>query len=116
MSAKNGWIFLACFLLYFSSAFGASTDPVQESRAEFMTVELNEIEDLGVNHRQGSIGFTVEGVHYFYYIQATDNAQKMIATSSVLNDLRSAKRIKITHEPYGLHRRITNLLIVFGKE
>ena len=80
-----------------------------------MTIELNQIEELGVNHQQGSIGFVVDGVHYFYYVDSGDNAQKTIATSSILNDLRSCTRIKIKHEPYGLHRKITNLLIVFRR-
>lgn len=115
MSVKKGLIVCAALLLCLSSAFSASADPIQESRAEFMTIELNQIEELGVNHEQGSIGFVVDGVHYFYYIHSGDNAQRMIATSSVLNDLRSCTRIKIRHEPYGLHQKITNLLIVFGR-
>jgi len=61
------------------------------------------------------MGFTVNGVEYFYYVDGSDDSQRSIAVSALLGDLQRASTVQIRSQRYGLHRRVTNLLLFYGE-
>ena len=110
MCAKKVLIIL---LLSFTCIFGDTNTQVEDTRVDYTTVNVNEITRISVNHEGGSIGIVINKVHYLYYVNSFFKPLQVIAISSVLNDLRSAKKITITHKKYGLHRKVTNLLMFY---
>lgn len=69
---------------------------------------------ITANHDQGSISFVIDGANYFYYVQSKGASATISATSALLSDIRQAQLVQICSVPYGLHRRIVNLLLFYG--
>jgi len=112
MNKKIIWCFLVNLILMggmFSNVFAEETKDVQ-----FFEVASKEIGCIFVNHEQGGICFDIQGISFFYYIQADENWQRIIASSELLEDVRGASTIQMKHVPYGYHRQVTNLLLFYG--
>ncbi|NOR56861.1 MAG: hypothetical protein GQ531_11745 [Sulfurovum sp.] len=104
---------LIILLLSFTCIFGDTNTQVSNKKVEFTKVNADQITSISVNHEKGSISIVIDEVYYLYYINSFFKPLQVIAISSVLNDLRSAKKITINHEKYGLHRKVTNLLMFY---
>jgi hypothetical protein len=78
-------------------------------------VPINTLKAVYANHRAGGVGFTLNDEYYFYYIQASDETARTLATSALLADFQRASTVQLLHERHGLHRRVTNLLLFYGE-
>ncbi len=103
------FLFMFVMFLSFSYAFAEELEDV-----ESFEILIEDIDSISVNHEQGGIGFVIQSINFFYYIESEDNCQKIIATSLLLNDIQNASTIQIRHIPYGMHRKITNILLFYG--
>ena len=81
----------------------------------FVEVAVDELQSVSVNHRQGSIGFTLKHENYFYYVSGSTESERTVAASTLLADLQRASTVQIRSERYGLHRLVTNLLLFYGQ-
>lgn len=89
----------------------------QEKDANEFEIPISELKSISVNHAKGSISFHIQDIQYFYYIQTDeddDNCELISASSAILKDIMSASTIQIQSIPYGLHRKVTNLLLFYG--
>jgi len=92
---------------------GARLFAPRSQDVRFIEVSLAEVASVNANHRQGSIGFTINGEDYFYYVGGSDDSERTIAVSALLADLQRASTIQVRSERYGLHRLVTNLLLFY---
>ena len=100
-------VVMAMCLVSFASEQG-------EKDVAYFEIPVSLLKDVSVNHEQGSIGFTLNNTEYFYYVQAEEAWERIEATSKLLADIRNASTLQIKSETYGLHRKITNLLLFYG--
>lgn len=98
----------ACFLLMVCSIAFAG-------KVVYFEISPSAIKEISVNHEQGSISFYINGIYYFYDIQAKETWQKILAVSHLLADIRNASVLQVKSQPYGLHQKIVNLLLFYGE-
>ena len=102
-------VMISCFVLILTTFAIAGDIDVQN-----FEIPTKAIQQISVNHEQGSIAFEINKINYFYYINANTPYEKIVSTSNLLSDIQKSTTVQIKHEPHGYHRKITNLLLFYG--